>query len=284
MAFVPEMLRHRHGRVGRFPPQQRGRIGGGRHDHRAGQAVRAQLVLQELAHLAATLADESEHRHVAGGVARQHGKQRRLADAGAGEQPKPLPGAAGGEQVERRDAEVHPLAKPRPGRRLGRGGPHRAGLVTGRQGAASVERLAQRVDHPPEPALAGRERRPRAPAGRGRGRTHDAADADTVQRAERHRADRAGTEPEDLGGDLGAAAGFHPQAFPDAGEGAQAGDIERQACDRAHASADLRRTAGGERGGCERQTLGQGSLSHTGYFSSNCADLARVATLSLTGR
>ena len=43
---------------------QRGLVGGGHDDDRAGQALGPEVVLDELAHLAAAFADQREHRHV----------------------------------------------------------------------------------------------------------------------------------------------------------------------------------------------------------------------------
>ena len=60
----------------------------------------AERVLQELAHLAAALADEGEDGRVEARGARQHGEQRGLADAGAGEDADALPGAQRREEVD----------------------------------------------------------------------------------------------------------------------------------------------------------------------------------------
>ena len=108
------MLGHGHGGERRLAAQQRRRIRGGDHHHGARQTGLAQIVLEELPHLASPLADQGEHRDIAGGVARQHGEQARLADAGAGEQAEPLPLAARREAIERADADIQPRTQPRP--------------------------------------------------------------------------------------------------------------------------------------------------------------------------
>ena len=59
------MLGHRHGGVGGLASQQRRRIRGGHHHHGPGQAVGAEIVLDELAHFAAALAHQCQHGHVA---------------------------------------------------------------------------------------------------------------------------------------------------------------------------------------------------------------------------
>ena len=61
---------------------------------RARQPLGAEVVLDELAHLAAALADQADHDHVGLGVAGHHAEQRALADAGAGEQADALAAAA----------------------------------------------------------------------------------------------------------------------------------------------------------------------------------------------
>ena len=52
-----------------------GCVRGGHHDHRAGQALGAEVVLEELAHLAATLADQGDHRDLGLGAAGDHREQ-----------------------------------------------------------------------------------------------------------------------------------------------------------------------------------------------------------------
>ena len=60
----------------------------------------AQRVLQELAHLAAALADQRDHHRVELRRAGEHREQRRLADARAGEDADALAGAERREEVD----------------------------------------------------------------------------------------------------------------------------------------------------------------------------------------
>ena len=70
----------------------------------------AEIALDELAHLAPALADERDHVDGGGGGAGDHAEQRGLADAGAGENAKTLPAAAGNEAVQGAHAERDALA------------------------------------------------------------------------------------------------------------------------------------------------------------------------------
>ena len=119
LTLVAEVLGDGQGCVGGFAARECRGIGGRDHDDRAGEAGRAEVVLDELAHLASALANERENGHVTGRVPRHHREQRRFADARSGEQAESLPLAAGGEQVERAHAEIEPPAEPRPRRRRG---------------------------------------------------------------------------------------------------------------------------------------------------------------------
>ena len=74
-------------------------------DDRAGEAFGSEVVLDELAHLSAALADQREHRDRRFGAAGDHREQRRLTDAGTGEDAHALPAAARHERVERAHAE-----------------------------------------------------------------------------------------------------------------------------------------------------------------------------------
>ena len=69
-----------------------------------GHAFGADRVLQEFAHLAAALADQRDDDRVEGGGRGEHGEQRRLADAGAGEDAEPLAEADRRENVDDLDA------------------------------------------------------------------------------------------------------------------------------------------------------------------------------------
>ena len=114
------------GRDERRPqPHDRGLVGGGDDDDRAGQALGAEVVLEELADLAAALADQRDHRDLGVGAAGDHREQAGLADAGAGHDAEALAAAA------RRSA------------RRGRG---RRGRAAGRSGGGSAARGRLVVD------------------------------------------------------------------------------------------------------------------------------------------
>ncbi len=66
----------------------------------ASQALGAEVVLEEAAHLAAALADQRDHDDVGRGAARHHAEQRALADAAAAEDADALAAAAGQQRVD----------------------------------------------------------------------------------------------------------------------------------------------------------------------------------------
>ena len=189
------MLGDGHRRIGRLAAQQRRRVGGGHHDDRARQALGAQVVLEEFPHLAPALADQGEHRHVALGVARQHREQGGLADAGAGEQAEALALAAGGEAVERANAEIEPRSQPRAGGGLRRGNAQRARSVapsgrapcpsSGRPSGSSTRPSQASATAKPPPGFAGADGR--------------AARAEAIERVEWHGLRQVGAKPDDLG-------------------------------------------------------------------------------------
>ena len=105
--------------------------------------------------LAPALADQTEHQRVGVAVLRQHRKQRGLADAGAGEDAKPLTPAAGREKIERADPEIEPLAQAAP--EMGGNGARLQRIVgsTLFERRSLVQRAAERIDHASEPAGTG---------------------------------------------------------------------------------------------------------------------------------
>ena len=106
LAEVAEIFGDRQRQIGGLAAHQRGLVGGRDHHHRAREALLAEIVLQELLHLAAALADEADHRDVGHDIAREHREQHRLADARAGEDAHALAAAAGEEGIERAHAEI----------------------------------------------------------------------------------------------------------------------------------------------------------------------------------
>ena len=106
LVLVAEVFGDGQRQVGGLAAHQRRLVGGRDHHDRAGQALLAEVVLEEFLHLAAALADQPDHRDVGHDVAGQHRQQHRLADAGAGEDAHALAVAAGDEDVQRANAEV----------------------------------------------------------------------------------------------------------------------------------------------------------------------------------
>ena len=92
LAGVAERFGDRQRRLRRQAAHHGAFVAGGDDSHGA-RPVLEQGVLEELAHLAAALADERQHDGVEAARAREHGKKRRLADAGAGENADALAGA-----------------------------------------------------------------------------------------------------------------------------------------------------------------------------------------------
>jgi hypothetical protein len=90
IAPVSEVFRNRGGGVGGARAHQRRLVRGRRHDDRALQARRAQVLLDELEHLAAALSDQRDDVDVGLHVARDHAQQGALAHAAAGENADPL--------------------------------------------------------------------------------------------------------------------------------------------------------------------------------------------------
>ena len=83
-----------------------GLVGGGDDDDAARQTLGAEVVLEELADLAPTLADQRDDRHLGVGAAGDHRQQAGLADAGTGEQAHALPAPDRDQGVHDADAQV----------------------------------------------------------------------------------------------------------------------------------------------------------------------------------
>ncbi len=98
---VAEALGDRQRGLGALGAQDRGLVRGHHHDDAARKPLRAQVPFEELAHLAASLADEGQDIHVHRRVAREHPQQHRLAHAAAGEDAEPLAAGDGDQAVDR---------------------------------------------------------------------------------------------------------------------------------------------------------------------------------------
>jgi hypothetical protein len=151
------VLGNRHRRIGGLPAQQRWRIGRRDHDDRTFKPGLTQVILDELPHLPPALADESQHRDIARGMACQHGEQAGFADAGPGEQPETLSLPAGRETVEGSHPDIEARAEPGARRRIGRLATQVASDRPMWQRSLPVQRPAQRIQHPAEPAIGDRQ-------------------------------------------------------------------------------------------------------------------------------
>jgi hypothetical protein len=110
MALVAEILGDGEGEIGGLAAHQGRLVGGGDHDDAAGGAFIAEVGGQELLHLAAALADQTDDDHVGIGIAGHHAQQRRLADARAGEDAHALAAAEIEECVHGAHADIELLA------------------------------------------------------------------------------------------------------------------------------------------------------------------------------
>ena len=155
-AAVAKPLGDPGGDEGRPQPHHRRLVGGGDHDDRVAQAVRAEVVLEELAHLAAAFADEGDDLDLGLRPAADHRQQARLADAAAGEDAHPLTAADRDQRVDRPHAQREGLVDPVAGHRVGRGRVDAHRLEAGR--AAAIRPAAGRA-RPARGRAAARRRR-----------------------------------------------------------------------------------------------------------------------------
>ena len=152
-ALVAKLFGDRHRDIGRLTAHQRRLVGRRGDDDGARETFFAQIVLDEFLHLAAALADQTDDDRIGIGVAREHGQQCRLADAGAREDAHALALAAGRERVERAHAEIELAADTR------------AACAAG--GGLRLQRIGFRpCGSGPLPSRACRSRRSRGPARR----------------------------------------------------------------------------------------------------------------------
>ena len=137
----------------RRPHALQGRlVAGGDHHHRAGEAV-SEVALDEVAHLAAALADEPHHHHVGVGRAGQHAEEHALAHPRSGQDGEPLPLADGEAGVDGADAESDgPGHAPPLHRRRRRG--VQAGATAQDEARPTVHGAERRVHHAAEESLA----------------------------------------------------------------------------------------------------------------------------------
>jgi hypothetical protein len=231
---VAEVLGDGERGVGRVPAQRRRLVRGGDDDDAALEPFLAQAVLDELARLAAALADQADDGDVRLGMPRQHRQQAGLADAGAGVDAETLPPAARQEGIERPDTEIELALHALAGMRRRRRGAQRIAQRTQRQRPEIVRRFAQRADDPAEPAFARIDGIVVAADFRPAART-DAGDG-----AVRHQQAPPGAEADDLGQRRLAVAIDQSASIADSENVRQAVDLDEQAGDaRDQAVADV---------------------------------------------
>ena len=138
------------GRGERGAEPDEGGFVGGRDDHdRAGEALGTEVVLDELAHLTAALADQCEDGDRSFGTAGDHRQECRFSDAGTGEDAHTLTAPARHERVERADAERERFADHAAGQRV-RGRVVDADVRHVVQRRSAVDGTAEPVEHTAE--------------------------------------------------------------------------------------------------------------------------------------
>ena len=190
------------------------------------------IVLQEFLHLAAAFADQADDGDVGGDVAGQHRQQHRFADAGAGENAQALAATAGQKGIERAHAEIERRADAAARMRQRRRIAERIRRRPVEQRALAVDRLAQRVDHPPEPA----DRRPHRAGDR---RNHGPAAApNAFERRKRHQQSVAAGKSDHLAG-YGLRRRLNNDPRADRHRMQRAGDLNHQPAHADHTAVDL---------------------------------------------
>ena len=156
------------------------RVVGRRGDHHGAlEAFLAEDLVDELLHLAAPLADQTDDDDVGPGEAGHHPQQHRLAHPGTGEQAEALAAADREQAIDRADADVERFADRVALERVDRRAVHRH-PVFGAHSALAVEGAAGAIEHPAEHRHAHRQ----APGVRQR---HDPrAGRDAGEAADRH--------------------------------------------------------------------------------------------------
>ena len=151
-ALVAEVLRDRGRRERGLQAHQRGLVGRGHDDHRARQALGPEVALHELENLSTALADQADHVDLGRRRPGDHAQQRRLTDAGAGEDAEALAAPAGHQRIQGAHAQRDALVDPGAGQRIGRRGLGRAPLRL-RDRAEPVQRTAQTIESTPQQGI-----------------------------------------------------------------------------------------------------------------------------------
>src|SRR5437879_6549112 len=188
------MLGDRRGGERGLPAEQGGLVRGGDHDDRTCQALGTEVTLDELPHLAPTLADERDDVDRGGGMTRQAAEEHALADSAPREDAGALAAPDRQESVEDAQAGLERLSDP-PAFHDGWWKAMDRSLRGGGNRAAPVERTAEAVHDAAEQRLAdgGGLRTPRRP--------HRSAGTDARDLAEWHQHQAPLTKPDDLRGD-----------------------------------------------------------------------------------
>ncbi len=198
LAAVAEVLGDPRGDEGRAQSLDRRRVGRGHHDDGTGESLGAEVVLDELPDLAASLADQRDHRDLGVGAARDHRQQAGLADAGAGHDAEPLTAAAGDQGVEGAHAEPDLVVDPRAAERTGGGVLHRHAGERVERGA-TVDGVAEAVEDTATQRVADTDLQ------RSAGAVHRGADGQPGGRSEGQADQAGGAAGDDLGEDGSAA-------------------------------------------------------------------------------
>ena len=222
LVVVAEVFGDRQRQIRRLPPHQRRLVRRRDHNHGTRETFLAEVVLQELLHLAAAFADQPDHRHRGIDVASEHRQQHGLTNAGTGEDTHALPAAAGEKGVECTHAEIerHADALARMRRRRLIAERHRRRTLY--QWPLAVDRFAQSVNNAAEPMrrrshLSGRVRDDRT-----------AAAAHAFQSCERHDDGVVTGESDYFARDRSVGAGFDNDACANAHRVNWPGDLDHQ--------------------------------------------------------
>ena len=229
------------------PDAHEGRlVGRGHDDHRAGQALGSEIVVDELVDLAATLTDQRQDDDGCVGAPGDHGEQARLAHARAGEDPHALAAPARRHGVDGPHAEGELAVDHLSAQRMRCGALDRDGVGVG-EGGSVIDGPAQAVEDATEQA--GADLDPHRLEGGLDGR----AEVDALEVAEGHAGQAVALDGDHLGVEHAAVA---PDAHGVADGRFDALDLEPepdQAADPAGAPGGA-----GPTGGAERRVLPAG--------------------------
>ncbi len=192
VALIAEIFGDGCGRHGALDAHERGLVGRRDDDDGTLESFLAEVAFDEVAHLAATLADERDDADVGFRVAGDHGEQRRFADARARHDADALPVAHRDEAVDGAHADVEVLVDARALERRGRRRLQRVFLLR-EDWPLVIHRVAEAVEHAAE------EFRPDFDFQRLLRRDDLAARPDALHFADRHEHDKSLPETDHFG-------------------------------------------------------------------------------------